>query len=358
MTFPRFGAVSPLAMVTVMVLALLMTTASGVCRAAPAPPPRGSCIDVPSREGDVDNPFVPAAALYARARGPRVAGQPTVVFVHGTSASNLYWRCVQERVAEDGLFTVAVDLRGHGQSEQTNGSLVKYTYELFARDIASMLEFLGVDGEIYWAGISIGASIGVEFNSLYPGRITRMALFGYTPLFASPGCTQYGCVPNAPSTPESLLNEPCQADPLLQQAQAAIVQNKARAGPIIPNLIANGWIKDQSPLLPLVTAPTSVAFGSIDSLLGGGNSSRFVHAHIENSVLVEHVNKGHLLIISDWYQAYRDLARIFRLDALPDFTRVLDKGCVVCPLVKPVSEPDFVPCTYTRWWCPAGVTQP
>lgn len=305
-----------------------------------------TCVAVDSRSTDATNTHVPGASIFVRTLGHKGhQSRPPILLVHGTSASNLYWRCIQQRLADDGLFTIAIDLRGHGQSEQTPTSDVKYTYEMFARDIASVLDSIGVTGQFDWAGVSIGSSIAVEFNALFPGRIRRMALFSYNPLFAQPGCTKYGCILGASSTPQSMLNEPCQDDPLLIEAQDAIAQNKQRAGPIIPNLIHNGWTQDQGDQLALIKVPTLVGFGTVDSLLGDGNSTRYVYHAIENSVMREHVAKGHLFLISDERQAYKNIVSLlFEADEHPisDQAISLNTGCHVCPLVRPVEN--FTPC--------------
>jgi len=143
------------------------------------------------------------------------------------------------------------------------------------------------------------------------------------------------CVLDAVSTPTTMLNEPCQNNPLLIQAQAKIAQNKERAAPMIPSLIEYGWTENQTSELAAIKAPTGISFGSIDSLLGDGGSSWFTHKNVENSVINEHVEKGHLNIISDWKNGVRDMLRLFDMKDIPDFIRILDRGCDVCPLVKP-----------------------
>ena len=52
------------------------------------------------------------AATYRAAR----PGRATVVLIHGVAASRLEWETFAKRLAEKGVGTLAVDLRGHGGS--------------------------------------------------------------------------------------------------------------------------------------------------------------------------------------------------------------------------------------------------
>jgi len=298
---------------------------------------RTGCVPIPERV-DPGGQTVPAASIYVREDGKNVVENDDllVLFVHGTSGSNIYWRCIQDAFVEMGYHALALDLRGQGFSQQTPPSQVHYTYDMFALDIRATLEALGLERKrLAWAGVSIGSSIGVKYNVLFPGSIHLLSLFSFSPIFASPQCAVFDCVLDAVSTPTTMLNEPCQNNPLLIQAQAKIAQNKERAAPMIPSLIEYGWTENQTSELAAIKAPTGISFGSIDSLLGDGGSSWFTHKNVENSVINEHVEKGHLNIISDWKNGVRDMLRLFDMKDIPDFIRILDRGCDVCPLVKP-----------------------
>jgi pimeloyl-ACP methyl ester carboxylesterase len=89
-------------------------------------------------------PGGPRLALRRRAAAHGVgAGQP-VLLVHGLSSNARTWDGVARVLAEAGHDVAAVDQRGHGRSEQTDGG---YATETCADDLASLIETLGWTGD-------------------------------------------------------------------------------------------------------------------------------------------------------------------------------------------------------------------
>jgi alpha-beta hydrolase superfamily lysophospholipase len=101
---------------------------------------------------------------------PAKEGRATVVLIHGVAASRLEWDPLPNRLAEKGVGTLAVDLRGHGGSTagpkgpaDFNGftkpdSWTKMTEDL--RAAAFWLRKQGVpDAKIAFGGASIGANL-------------------------------------------------------------------------------------------------------------------------------------------------------------------------------------------------------
>jgi pimeloyl-ACP methyl ester carboxylesterase len=67
---------------------------------------------------------------------------------------------------------IVPDLRGYGQSSVVPG---KATLDIFARDIAGLLDYLKI-GEVVIGGLSMGGQIVMEFCRLYPERARGILL--------------------------------------------------------------------------------------------------------------------------------------------------------------------------------------
>jgi pimeloyl-ACP methyl ester carboxylesterase len=79
----------------------------------------------------------------------------------------------EERGTEPGSCRVIVpDLRGYGESSIVSG---KTTLDVFARDIAGLLDYLGV-AEVVIGGLSMGGQIVMEFCRNYPERVQGVLL--------------------------------------------------------------------------------------------------------------------------------------------------------------------------------------
>src|SRR5829696_8511103 len=96
---------------------------------------------------------VPGAGISLHARDWGGAGRP-VVLVHGLASNARIWDGVAPRLAGAGLRVVALDLRGHGDSDQPGHG---YDFETVGRDRAGALAGLalvdgGLQGVTEWAG--------------------------------------------------------------------------------------------------------------------------------------------------------------------------------------------------------------
>ena len=99
------------------------------------------------------------------------SGEP-LVFVHGHPFDRSMWRPQLEHFSRRGWRVIAPDLRGYGESTVVPG---KTTLETFARDVAGLLDHLGV-GTVVLAGLSMGGQIAMEFHRLFPGRLRGLVL--------------------------------------------------------------------------------------------------------------------------------------------------------------------------------------
>lgn len=95
-----------------------------------------------------------------------------LVLVHGHPFDRSMWRPQLEAFASSGWRVVAPDLRGYGASSVVPG---KTALETFARDIAGLLDCLGLDAVVI-CGLSMGGQIVLEFYRLFPGRVRGLVL--------------------------------------------------------------------------------------------------------------------------------------------------------------------------------------
>jgi pimeloyl-ACP methyl ester carboxylesterase len=104
------------------------------------------------------------------------SGEP-LVLVHGHPFDRSMWRPQIEHFSRSGWRVIAPDLRGYGESTLVPA---KTTLETFARDIAALLDHLGIDGVVL-GGISMGGQIVMEFHRLFPERIRALVLADTSP---------------------------------------------------------------------------------------------------------------------------------------------------------------------------------
>jgi pimeloyl-ACP methyl ester carboxylesterase len=89
-------------------------------------------------------------SLRGTARGPRDGA--TVLLLHGGGQTRHSWSAVADRLADVGHRAVAMDLRGHGESDWAADG--DYSIGAFARDVEAMVAHLGR------APVVVGASLG------------------------------------------------------------------------------------------------------------------------------------------------------------------------------------------------------
>lgn len=133
-------------------------------------------VDVP-----VDGGSLRAGVWEPRDGGP---GAPTVLLVHGVTASHLAWPFVVERLP--GVRVVAPDLRGRGRSNAITGGAGMAAH---AADLAALLDALMIPQTVV-VGHSMGGFVSVVHAHEHPGRVSRLLLVdGGLPLDVPPGLT-------------------------------------------------------------------------------------------------------------------------------------------------------------------------
>ncbi len=97
-------------------------------------------------------------------------GDRTVVWIHGIGGSLEYWTELLPRFA--GLRHLTYDVRGMGQSEGSEGAV---SLELWAADLAALLDAAGVESAVV-AGTSMGGAIAQRFGIDHPHKTDALLL--------------------------------------------------------------------------------------------------------------------------------------------------------------------------------------
>jgi len=113
----------------------------------------------------------PAGALRVDDNG---AGGVPVVFVHSFAGSKAHWAAQLAELRKTRR-AVALDLRGHGQSERPAGG--DYAVESLARDIAAVADGLGLKRFVL-VGHSLGGAASIAYAAEHPKRVAGLVLVG------------------------------------------------------------------------------------------------------------------------------------------------------------------------------------
>ncbi|MGL5839815.1 MAG: alpha/beta fold hydrolase [Sphingorhabdus sp.] len=102
-------------------------------------------------------------------------GDP-VVLIHGWPLSSDSWDNVSLALVEAGYRVVAYDRRGFGRSDQPGHG---YNYDIFADDLADIMEAAGIIENATLVGFSMGGGEVARYMSLHNGKgVKRSALIG------------------------------------------------------------------------------------------------------------------------------------------------------------------------------------
>jgi pimeloyl-ACP methyl ester carboxylesterase len=101
-------------------------------------------------------------------------GEP-VVLVHGFCGARSIWRLQAPELARSHR-VIAVDLRGHGDSDKPQGA-AQYSIGICADDLAGLLERLGIPSAVFM-GQSMGTLVCQQLALAYPQRVKALILAG------------------------------------------------------------------------------------------------------------------------------------------------------------------------------------
>jgi len=109
---------------------------------------------------------------------------PTIVMLHGGGQNRFSWKNTGHLLAERGFHVIALDARGHGDSDRAPNA--EYTVDAFARDAAAVLKQIG--RPVVLIGASMGGLTGiVAAHNAGPAVVTKLVLVDVVPRFESEG---------------------------------------------------------------------------------------------------------------------------------------------------------------------------
>ncbi|NNE99953.1 MAG: alpha/beta hydrolase [Pyrinomonadaceae bacterium] len=103
------------------------------------------------------------------------AGNPTMILVHGYTASTYVWKSVAPKFAEEGFHVIAVDLVGFGFSQKP--AWFDYRIASQARMISRFMNRLGI-GKATLVGSSFGGAVCSWVTLDNPERVEKLVLVG------------------------------------------------------------------------------------------------------------------------------------------------------------------------------------
>jgi pimeloyl-ACP methyl ester carboxylesterase len=109
------------------------------------------------------------------------------VLVHGLASNAMTWDLVSRRLHGQAHHVVAIDQRGHGQSDKPDTG---YNFDQTTADLARLIETLGLERPIV-AGQSWGGNVVLDFAARYPELLSGLVLVdgGLIDLSGRPGAT-------------------------------------------------------------------------------------------------------------------------------------------------------------------------
>jgi 3-oxoadipate enol-lactonase len=113
-------------------------------------------------------------------------GAPRLALIHSLALDRSIWDGVVARLS-DRAEILTYDCRGHGRSDRPH---MDYTAELFARDLAELLDHLNWD-QATVAGCSMGGCVAQAFGGLYASRSRALALIDTSGWYGPNGPKQF-----------------------------------------------------------------------------------------------------------------------------------------------------------------------
>src|SRR5690348_8585802 len=111
---------------------------------------------------------------------------PRLALIHSLALDRSIWDGVVARLSNRAEI-LTYDCRGHGRSGRPH---MEYTAELFARDLAELLDYVGWD-EANVAGCSMGGCVAQAFGGLYSERARALALIDTSAWYGPNGPKQF-----------------------------------------------------------------------------------------------------------------------------------------------------------------------
>lgn len=224
-----------------------------------------------------------------------------ILFIHGYPLNRKLWLSQLEHLAKY-FRTIALDLRGHGESESVPGP---YTMEMLAADCKALLDALDINLPVVLCGLSMGGYISLAFIKQFPSQVAGLILAATRAnadtiegqqnrdkaiaLAKHDGSTAIA----ASMLPKMFAPHVYQSSPSLIHDLHDMMSATSIEG-IIGALEGLKYRNDSTPMLPSIQIPTLVTHGVEDQLIPL-SVAREMQANIPGSTLAIIPRAGHLL---------------------------------------------------------------
>src|SRR5246127_2844310 len=117
-------------------------------------------------------------------RGAAAADRRTILMLHGGGQNRFSWKNTGQILADDGFHVVALDSRGHGDSDRAPDA--DYDVDTLTADVMQVLGAIG--RPVTLIGASMGGLTGILVaDQAGPDRVTRLVLVDVVPRFEKNG---------------------------------------------------------------------------------------------------------------------------------------------------------------------------
>lgn len=115
---------------------------------------------------------------------PVTADRPTILMLHGGGQNRFSWKNTGQILADRGFHVIAVDTRGHGDSDRAPGA--DYALESLTGDVLHIIESTGTAVAVI--GASMGGLTGImAAEEAGPDTVTKLVLVDVVPRFEKSG---------------------------------------------------------------------------------------------------------------------------------------------------------------------------
>src|SRR6185312_10610150 len=112
------------------------------------------------------------------------ADRPTILMLHGGGQNRFSWKSTGQILADEGYHVVALDSRGHGDSDRAPNA--DYAVETLRADVLHVLDAIG--RQVVVIGASMGGLTGILLaDSAGPDRVTGLVLVDVVPRYEKTG---------------------------------------------------------------------------------------------------------------------------------------------------------------------------
>eukprot|EP00466_Bigelowiella_natans_P013912 jgi/Bigna1/139439/aug1.50_g14147 len=102
------------------------------------------------------------------------SSRPTLVLIHGLDSAKDTWASVQAELQKQQYPSLALDLRGHGESPL--GNETSFNHEQLAADIRAAVIAHGVSRPFVLLGHSMGGMVVMNYAAMYPDDVAALMI--------------------------------------------------------------------------------------------------------------------------------------------------------------------------------------